>query len=131
MRAPIQFIYGNCVFARGPADGWAAFAVDTSSYTWLSDEAKRARMLAIVGAIEALEADVQILRVSRRWPVRRYESELRPSVDAEDSQLHGRARRRYVEGHANHLADMAVSEPRVYLLVSLREPERDVASYVS
>ena len=27
MSAPISFIYGNCVFARGLRDPWAAFAV--------------------------------------------------------------------------------------------------------
>jgi hypothetical protein len=66
VRAPIEFIYGNCVFARGLDDPWAAFAIDTSSYAWLGEDEKRARMLAMVGAIESLEADVQILRVTRR-----------------------------------------------------------------
>ena len=126
MRAPIEFIYGNCVFARGLDDPWAAFAIDTSSYAWLGEDEKRARMLAMVGAIESLEADVQILRVTRRWPVDRYASE----QDA-GSPPHRRARRGYLARHASHLAAVAASEPKVYLLVSLREPERDVASFVS
>jgi hypothetical protein len=129
VRPPIQFVYGNCVFARGLDDVWAAFAVETSSYAWLEEEEKQARMLAIVGAIEALEADVQILRVSRRWPVRRYETEQANPVEAEGVHVH--ARRRYVACHAERLAEMVAREPRVYVLVSLREPERDVASYVS
>ena len=65
--APIAFVYGNCVFAEGLDDVWAAFAVQTSSYAWLSEEGKRARFLALIGALEAIEADVQILRVCRRW----------------------------------------------------------------
>ena len=56
MRAPIAFVYGNCVFADGLDDGWAAFQVDVSSYAWLSDDGKRARFLALLGALEAIEA---------------------------------------------------------------------------
>src|SRR5580700_8130678 len=77
MRAPLAFVYGNCVFAEGTDDVWAAFALGTSSYAWLSEEGKRARFLALIGALEALEADIQILRVCRRWELERYVSELR------------------------------------------------------
>ncbi len=45
MAAPIAFVYGNCVFAHGLDDGWAAFAVQSASYAWLSEEGKRARFL--------------------------------------------------------------------------------------
>ena len=62
MRPPIAFVYGNCVFAEGVGDAWAAFEVTLSSYAWLDRQEKRARMLAIVGALEAAEADVQFLR---------------------------------------------------------------------
>ena len=67
MRPPIAFVYGNCVFADGLDDGWAAFRVEVSSYEWLAEDGKRARFLALLGGLEALEADVQILRVGRRW----------------------------------------------------------------
>ena len=62
MRTPIAFVYGNCVFGEGLDDCWAAFVVSVSSYAWLSDDEKRTRLFALVGALEALEADVQILR---------------------------------------------------------------------
>ena len=65
MRPPISFIYGNCVFASGKQDCWAAFALEAASYAWLSDDAKRTRMLALVAALEALEADLQIVRASQ------------------------------------------------------------------
>ena len=54
MRAPIGFVYGNCVFADALDDGWAAFAVQTESYEWLSEDGKRARFLALLGALEPL-----------------------------------------------------------------------------
>ncbi len=133
MRAPIAFVYGNCVFARGVDDAWAAFVLGVSSYSWLGTEGKRAPFLALVGALESIEADVQILRVARRWPVERYASELigdGPRLAAA-STLHMRARGRYVDAHAQRLEAIAPVHPAVFVLVSLRDPERDVASYVS
>jgi hypothetical protein len=140
VKTPIEFVYGNCVFAEGLDDGWAAFVIELSSYRWLNEDGKRARFLSLVGALEALEADVQILRVARRWEVERYAMELRGGLEAPTSEVEasrtgaqGRAgaRGRYVEEHVGRLTDLGASRPAVFLLVSLRDPERDVASYVS
>jgi hypothetical protein len=128
MRPPIGFVYGNCVFAPGLADGWAAFAVEVSSYQWLSEDGKRARFFALMGALEAIEADLQILRVGRRWQVERYAREV---DDRGDGAAHARARRRYVQEHVDRLTDVGTAETTLFLFVSLREPARDVASYVS
>src|SRR5213078_3964683 len=76
LRAPISFVYGNCVFGAGLDDAWAAFGVQTSAYQWLTADRKRARFLALLGALEAVEADVQILRVGRRWDRERYAHEV-------------------------------------------------------
>jgi AAA-like domain len=149
VKAPLGFVYGNCVFADGVDDGWAAFAVEGESYRWLSEEGKRARFFALLGGIEAIEADVQILRVGRRWEVERYVCEMegepfvtagdRVITDAEDSvtaddrfvRAHTRARMSYVGEHRRRLGEIAAMGPQVFLLVSLRDPERDVATYVS
>ena len=46
--------------------------------------------------------------------------------------MHARARARYVEEHVRRLGEVGGGASRsLFLLVSLREPERDVASYVS
>jgi hypothetical protein len=133
VRAPIAFVYGNCVFAQGLDDGWAAFAVEVSSYAWLAEEAKRTRFLALLGALEAVEADVQILRVCRRWQLQRYAQEMDgehgPTAGTPQSQA--RPRRRYIQEHLRRLGEVGQAQPVVFLLVSLRDPERDVASYVS
>jgi hypothetical protein len=131
--APIAFVYGNCVFAQGLDDGWAAFAVPASSYAWLSEEGKRARFLSLIAALEAIEADVQILRVSRRWEPERYARALHAEADTEDvrARAHAGARARYVDEQVRHLGDVGAARPAVFIIVSLREPERDVASYVS
>ena len=127
VRPPIAFVYGNCVFGASLSDPWAAFAVSSSSYEWLSEDGKRARLLALLGALDAIEADVQILRVGQRWDLDRYLGEL----DDADRGPHVRASSRYAQEHASHLAEAGVAQPSVFLLVSLRDPERDVASYMS
>jgi AAA-like domain len=154
-------IYGNCVFGAGLDDGWAAFVVPTASYAWLAEDHKRARFLALLGALEAAGADLQILRVSRRWDIDAYTREMdggqagdtcsaapdgldltsdRARVDAAsglgaerrvDRRVHGAARRLYVSEQALRLRELAPDRPALFVLVSLREPERDVGSYVS
>jgi hypothetical protein len=132
MGAPVEFVYGNCVFARGLDDAWAAFAVQVSSYAWLSEEGKRARLFALIGALEAVEADVQILRVSRCWEPERYARSLREEAGAARAECsHAGARQRYIDGHLLRLRELSVAQPAMFLLVSLREPERDLSSYIS
>jgi len=115
------------VFGESLTDVWAAFLVTGSSYEWLAEDAKRTRLLALMGALEAVEADVQIARVGRRWNPDAYLHELQQA----STETHVRANRRYVEEHVEHLRDVGASQPSLFLLVSLRDPERDVASYVS
>lgn len=133
MKPPITFTYGNCVFGEDLSDGWAAFAIALSSYAWLSEEAKHSKFLAMVGALEAIEADFQILRVSGRWDVGRYAEELRtaPASGSHGGERHVRAGARYLASHEEGLESAFAGHPHVFLLISLREPERDVASYVS
>ena len=135
MREPIAFVYGNCVLAQGLDDRWAAFAVQVSSYAWLSEEAKRARFLALIGALEAIEADVQIVRVCRRWEAERYTGQLREQNNACGADAtRARVYEAYVDEHARRVgdgSDVGTAEAVLFLIVSLREPERDVASYVS
>jgi hypothetical protein len=127
VRPPISFVYGNLVFGASLDDVWAAFSVPSSSYEWLSEEAKRARLLTLMGALEATEADVQILRVGRCWDLDGYLREL----ERGSTGCHARANRRYAREHAQRLRDVGTSQSSVFFLVSLRDPERDVASYVS
>jgi hypothetical protein len=122
VRPPLAMVYGNLVFGAGLDDGWAAFTVPTASYQWLSEDGKRGRFLALLGALEAVAADIQIVRVARRWEVSAYVAEM-----AGDS----RALQRYVAAHAQRLEELEAQRPAVFFFVSLRDPERDVASYVS
>jgi hypothetical protein len=132
MRDPIAFVYGNCVFAGGPEDCWAAFAVETSTYAWLSEEAKRVRFLACVGALEAIEADLQLVRVCGYPSAERHSEELDRVRDSGAARgAGGRLLRPYLESERARLASVGAAAPAVFLLVSLREPARDVASVLS
>jgi hypothetical protein len=125
-RAPLSMVYGNCVFAEDFDDGWAAFVVPTASYDWLAEDRKRARFLALLGALEATGADLQIVRVGRSWDVERYLREM-----SGGNAPHGAARDRYVAEQAARLRELTPQSPALFIFVSLREPERDVASYLS
>ena len=131
MRPPIAFVYGNCVFGSGLDDPWAAFAVEVTSYSWFGEAAKHARLAAMIGALEAVEADVQIIRVEKPWDLERYAEEVAATSRTATARRACAARRRYVEEHVRHLAGKGGAEAQMFLLVSLRDPERDVASYVS
>lgn len=121
MRPPISFVYGNCVFGADPSDAWAAFSLSGHSYQWLSPEGKRAHLVRLMGALEALEADVQILRVAQLWDVDGYAHDF----DG-DAVLDA-----YVQAQTARLRALGRMRPRTFLLVSLREPLRDVATYIS
>jgi hypothetical protein len=129
VKSPISFVYGNLVFGEALDDAWAAFFVPNSSYEWLAEDAKRARLLALMGALETLEADVQILRVGRRWDLDGHVRELRKA--GAGSGVHERANLNYAHENEEHVRGIGTSQPSVFLLVSLRDPERDVASFVS
>jgi hypothetical protein len=129
MRPPISFVYGNCVFGASLDDVWAAFAVSSASYEWLSEDGKRSRMLSLLAALQTLEADLQILRVGRRWDLDRYVEECREQSTGQHAHPH--TCRRYACEQAERLREIGLTRPTVFFLVSLREPERDIASYVS
>ncbi|MCA1689148.1 MAG: hypothetical protein LC720_01460, partial [Actinobacteria bacterium] len=65
MRQPLSFVYGNCLL--GSAGPWALFGLAPCSYAGLSLERKRELFGRLLAAIEAVEADVQIIRVSSIW----------------------------------------------------------------
>jgi AAA domain-containing protein len=123
VRAPLSFTCGNWVFGETLDDAWAAFRLGTFSYKWLSGEAKRTHMLALRDVLRTVEADVQILRVSRGWDRAGY---LR-DAGRSSHRAHAGAVRSYLAAQAYG----AGARTRVFLLVSLREAERDVESYLS
>lgn len=129
MKQPISFIYGNLVFGANLDDVWAAFAVPSASYEWLPQDSKRSRMLALLATLQTLEADVQIVRVARKWDLQSYTEECAQQSTGEHA--HPDACAAYAKEHAERLQAVGVAQPVVFFFISLREPERDIATYVS
>lgn len=125
LRPPLCFVYGNCVFAGGLLDdAWAAFVVSPDSYDCLPQEEKRVRFQALLGALGGVQADIQILRVSEGWDVQRYAREL-------EHDSHSPALERYKQEHRRRLREIGAARPLVFVLVSLREPQRDIAGFLA
>ncbi len=124
MRAPLAFTYGNCVFASSLEDSWAGFAVRLSSYAWLDLDAKRARFLALMGALESIEADVQVMRVSGSWDAAGFGQDLAGGGGSQ-------AQKCYLEAQRARLDELPAAHPRLFIFVSLRDPDRDLSGFVS
>ena len=65
--APIQTVFGNVVLARDAGDAWAVFRVRCRSYRSEPRRKQRALVEQLEAFCAGVEADFQILRVSRRW----------------------------------------------------------------
>ena len=127
MRSPLAFTYGHLVFGRDLTDPWAVFAVATRAYAGLSASGKREFFLSLLGAIETLEADVQIMRVSRAWDVDGYAREMAAEMASASPPVGDR----YLSEHVTHLRARMPVQPLVFIAVSLTSPRRDVASQLS
>jgi len=124
---PLEYVYGNCLFRDGLRDAWALFSLPTHSYESLSAEAKGEAFGRLLGALETVEADFQILRVTRRWDRRRYTDEQRANVPSRHADLLDG----YLREHRRRLSDVGPARPAVFCAVRLADPEEDVATYVS
>jgi len=125
LRRPLTFVYGNCV--HGACGAWALFVLEPYSYATLTAERKRERFGRLLTAIESLEADLQILRVDRRWDPA---SELE-QLGATYAGPHPHAHRAYVGSQLEALGEERAELPTVFLGVSLEPPQRDVSTFLS
>jgi AAA domain-containing protein len=126
LRQPISAVYGNCLL--GSSGPWAVFGLPATSYATLSNDRKHEVFGRLLAAIEAVEADIQVLRVARAWNVEDYARDLLETYTGP----HAAAHERYVAEHRTGLAgDVGQAIPAVYLAVSLEAPERDVGSFVA
>ena len=125
MRPPISFAYGNCV--HGCCGSWAVFELATCAYGALTVARRRELFSRLMAALEALEADLQILRVNSAWDRDGYVARLRRAGGGPHPALLGR----YAADHEHRLERVGRSVARVYVAVRLEAPQRDVGSYVA
>lgn len=120
MRAPHYFIHGNLVFGSGPDDVWAAYRLDGSSYPGLSHKRKVELKERVELFAYAIEADFQLMRVSREWSADAYVEKALTTLDPRRG--HPAEFRAYLDRHRQLLADRRVVRPDTYLCVRLGEP---------
>ncbi len=113
---------------QGSCGSWALFVLETHSYATLPVDRKRERFARLMSALESVEADFQLLRVSRLWDVRCELGRAR----AEYTGPHGHLHDAYLQAQQATLATEGRGEtPIVFLAVSLESARRDVLAFVA
>jgi hypothetical protein len=117
VRQPITFAHRNLVFGHDSDDAWALFRLRARSYDGLTVAEKKELLYDLASFAYTIEADFQLLRVTRAWSLEAY---LRGAAQTLDSN-HGQAKlwSRYLDGHRACLAARQSAEPEVYLSVRL------------
>jgi hypothetical protein len=67
MNRPLTFAYRNVLFGRDARDAWALFRLHTSTYAGLSLTGKIEMLGRLAAYATAVDADFQVLRVTRTW----------------------------------------------------------------
>jgi hypothetical protein len=117
LRQPLTFAYGNLVFGRDADDAWALYRLGTHPYAGFSRGRKVELLAALAACAYALEADFQLLRVTRTWSVDAYTAAVLGGVDGRHA--HSARLEDYLDAHAAHLATRETATPEVYLAVRL------------
>jgi hypothetical protein len=123
VRAPLRFVYGNVCLGGGEDDAWALFVAEPHPFDGLTTADKNERFSRLVSALEAAEADMQILRVSRPFAVERYlrelESEPTPHVAARES---------LTASHRERFAGLNARQPWIAIAVRLTAAKHDTTA---
>src|SRR4051794_33167008 len=123
VRAPLSFVYGNLVFGSSMQDAWALFVCPSHSYAGLSVQAKHEQLGRMAGALQAIGADVQLLRIGASWDAERYLTQQR-----EIATPHREALDAYLDDQGDAIAQVGGARPWCAIAVRLAEPQRDLAA---
>ena len=117
MKQPITFAHRNVVFGQHAGEAWALYRLRTISYDGLPNAEKKELLYDLASFAYGVEADFQLLRVTRRWSADEYVRAAALTLDGR----HGDERRwaAHLEQHRERLAGLEISEPEVYLSVRL------------
>jgi len=126
--APLQTVFSNLVIARDLRDVWAVFRIRGRSYR----SEPRRKQRALVEQLEAfcwgVEADFQILRVSRRWDAEGYVRALRERTPR---RAHRELWLSYLERQRELVELLDPSTPAAFVCVRLADPELDLPARAS
>jgi hypothetical protein len=121
MKQPISFVYRNVVFGRDASDAWALYRVQTNSYAGLTMSEKKALLSTLASFADAIEADFQLLRVTRPWSVDAYTGAAETTLDGRHG--HPGPWRAYLGSHRSALGSAHTARAEVYLAIHLAELE--------
>jgi AAA domain-containing protein len=125
MRQPITFAHRNLVFASDADDVWALYRLRTTSYDGLPNSEKLELLYDLASFAYAIEADFQLLRVTRQWSVDDYVRSA--TLMADGRQGNGGLWAAHLREHQRRLASRSsIAEPEVYLSVRLGERTRSL-----
>lgn len=126
MRRPITYVHDNLVFGADRDEVWALYELAGVAYPHLARRGQLELFARIEALLYRLEADVQLLRVSRAFDVDTY-------VAGVEAASHPRHRRSdplaaQLDHDRRALAARATTEPEIYLAVALRPVTRGVSA---
>jgi hypothetical protein len=120
VRRPLSFAWRNLLFGRDVDDCWALYRLHTRSYAGLATSGKREVLASLIGFAADVEADFQVLRVTRAWSADSYLAMARAGVDGRHGDRAGFER--LLALHDRGLRDRAPVRPEVFLSVRLGPP---------
>src|ERR671930_2271911 len=112
-RQPITFMYGNLVWGPYGDEVWAVYALEMHSYEGRPRRGKIDLMSDLADAADGLEADFQLLRISRQWSLEDYAAGADATVDARHGQL--AEWRAGIDAQRARMAGRAMARPEAYL----------------
>jgi len=125
---PIIYAHGNVLFSA-LRDAWGLYRLAPHSYPGLPVSGKQQIKESLEGFAYRIEADFQVLRVSRNWSVQDY-------VDGAMSTMsrrfgHPDLFEPYLQRHQRVLAGRNVVRAEIFLAVRLRDPAHDAMTIVN
>jgi hypothetical protein len=118
MRAPLSYVHDNLVFRRDLGDVWALYELRGVAYPHLALRGKLELLARVESLLYRLEADVQLLRVSRAFSLDGYEAGVRATLDPAHAREDLLARQ--LECDRRVLGSRASVAPEIFLAVSLQ-----------
>jgi hypothetical protein len=121
-RQPITFMYGNLVWGPFSDEVWAVYALEMHSYEGRPRRGKIDLMGDLADAADGLEADFQLLRISRQWSLEDYATGADATVDARHGHL--AEWRAAIDAQRARLEGRAIARPEVYLALRVSHSAR-------
>jgi len=122
MRSPHHFFWAN-VALRTPSEAWAVYQLTGQSYPGLSTEQKIELGERLEALIYNLEADFQILRVSRSFDADGYRRRAMQTLDPRHG--HRELLESHIAEHAEAIERRAAQRIEIYLAVHLNGPANE------